>query len=535
MPNLASEELVQELVDSFRTLLDEALVVAIVSDYDLKQASEYKAAQDILEGLAKDVAFEEATGFNSSGIAEGLDGITDGLSTTETSNSHQRSRANDTDTTSSDLTSPTTENTFCVPKLTTFNSESEEDRALLLQSMFTDLKEYDIRHALKKANGDFQVALDDLLNIQYLKSTDQQPKGIDGFFQPEEDVEEIGKRGRKKGKKGKKPIGSPGSQTPRDDATSTDHAKNLKRQDEIAYLADRLNLPFDGVSEIYCRKRYASGATALEILDQHIQLGIEAEDDASKERAKELAAKYHNVPEHYMATLVQVTGSIPQWSDDIAALLSKHFAKNPWTQKLPINYTLTPLPKGEIEGFETGSYSNKAPVRQKDALQTIPTSTNLSYAQATERVQQYNRAKREAATSASQLFRRGASNSLYRQAAGYYVGVAREQSRYEHQASSTAADVLVEEQSTPTSIDLHGVYVQDGVRIARAKVQSWWNSLGEFRAEKARQQPLTVITGLGRHSAGGVSQLRQAVAAALLQEGWRIRVETGRFVVTGRR
>jgi hypothetical protein len=66
-------------------------------------------------------------------------------------------------------------------------------------------------------------------------------------------------------------------------------------------------------------------------------------------------------------------------------------------------------------------------------------------------------------------------------------------------------------------------------------VQAWWNGLGEFRTDKARQQPFTVITGLGRHSAGGVSHLRQAVAAALLQDGWKMQVETGRFVVTGRR
>jgi hypothetical protein len=88
---------------------------------------------------------------------------------------------------------------------------------------------------------------------------------------------------------------------------------------------------------------------------------------------------------------------------------------------------------------------------------------------------------------------------------------------------------------TASLIDLHGVRVQDGVRIARQRVQAWWDGLGEFRSRRAREQPFTVITGLGRHSAGGVSQMRQAVARALLQDGWQLQVETGRFVISGRR
>ncbi|KAK7414622.1 hypothetical protein QQX98_006559 [Neonectria punicea] len=531
MSSEASEALVQKLVESFRTLLDEALIVAIASDHDLNQQSEYDAAQIILKGLAQDVTTEEATGFNLSGIAETVEETTDGLSTTETSNSHEAmSRTRDTDTSSSDMASSTSGTPYSVPKLTTFNNDSEKSNILQLQSLFTRLKEDDIKYSLTKAGGDFQAALDDLLNVQYLKSTGQEQKGIDGFFQPDEDV---GAKKKKKNKKGKKPLAASGMPMVREGATSPDHVKEMKRQDEIAYLADRFNLPFGEVSEIYYRKRFASGATAVEILDQHISLGIEAQDDAGKKYAQELAQKYRNVPEEYMSTVVQVTGSITHWSDDIAALLSKHFAKNPWSQKLDINYTLTPLPQEDIEGFETG----KAVVsRAARPVVSAPKSADpQAYAQARDSFHHYSRAKREAAASAAQLSRRGTSSPLYRQAAVVYHDLARENGRLAQQASSTSADLLVEQQSTANSIDLHGVYVQDGVRIARQKVQAWWSGLGEFRTEKARQHNFTVITGLGRHSAGGVSQLRQAVAAALLQDGWKMQVETGRFVVKGRR
>jgi hypothetical protein len=271
----------------------------------------------------------------------------------------------------------------------------------------------------------------------------------------------------------------------------------------------------------------------VEILDQHILLGIETQDEAGKKRAQELAQKYRNVPEKYMPTVVQFTGSIPQWSEDIAVLISKHFAKNPWKQKLDLNYSLTPLPQDDIEGFETVAYGKAAASRGARPLASKADPS--AYAQAAEKASRYNQAKREAAASASQLNRRGAGNPLYRQAAGYYSEVAREQGRYASQATSSAADLLVDTQSSRNSIDLHGVYVQDGVRIARERVQAWWAGLGEFKSEQAKRQNFTVITGLGRHSAGGVSQLRQAVAAALLQDGWKLQVETGRFVVKGRR
>ncbi|KAF4452685.1 smr protein [Fusarium austroafricanum] len=527
-----SDELVQKLVKEFRSLLDEALVVAIASDHDLTEASQYNSAQTVLEGLAQHVTTEEATGFNPSGISNAPEDINGDESTVET-NSQPASRAHETDTTSaSDQTSSTANTSYSIPRLTSFDDDSEENKILLLQSMFSELKDFDIKHSLKKANGDVQTALDDLLNIQYLKSTGQEQKGIDGFFEPDEAV---GKKKRKNKKKGKKALGSEIPSSSSGTASpSPDDLKEMKRQDEIAYLADRLDLPFDVVSDIYHNKRCASGAAAVEILDQYMSQGIVTQDKEGKKYAQELAQKYQNVPEKYMSTIVQVTGSISQESDDIAALISKHFVKNPWTQKLDVSYQLSPLPEEDIEGFETVTRGKSRLARPISGGASFPAAPS-AYAQAAEKASQYNRAKREAAASAASLNRRGASNPLYRQAAGYYSERAREQARYEMHATSTAADLLVDKQSSSTSVDLHGVYVQDGVRIARQRVQAWWNGLGEFRTDKARQQPFTVITGLGRHSAGGVSQLRQAVAAALLQDGWKMQVETGRFIIKGRR
>lgn len=195
------------LKESFHTLLDEALIVAIANDYNLADSSSYKDAQATLEGLAQNVPTEEATGFNPSGIPQTPEGennaINDERTVTSTNSaSHRTSQVQATDKSSTDSSSFVADSPGLVPCLTSFNKNSEEDNILMLQGMFAELKGYDIRFALKKAKGDFQTALDDLLNVQYLQSTGQQLKGVDGFF-----VEETASKGKRK-KKGAR-VGTP--------------------------------------------------------------------------------------------------------------------------------------------------------------------------------------------------------------------------------------------------------------------------------------------------------------------------------------
>ncbi|KAF7558472.1 hypothetical protein G7046_g5681 [Stylonectria norvegica] len=541
MSSETSEELVQSLVDLFRTLLDETLIIAIANDRNLQNRSEYEDARSLLEALAGTAASEEASGFNPSGMSSAVentdDGPNDDLSTTETTNSRQASKNRDSDTSSSDFASSTADSNYVMPQLTSFNGDTEESKIVQLQNLFMELKEYDIKYSLQKSNGDFQTALDDLLNVQNLKSTNQQSKGIDAFFRPDDEVGKKTKKQKKKKKKGRQASASE-PQPERELDISVDQTKQMKRQDEVAYIADRLNLSFGEVWETYFRKHYSSGATTVEIMDKYVLLGITSQDKAGQQRAQELAAKYGNIPAKYMPTLVHLTGSVSQYSDDIAALLSQHFIKNPWKEKLTVSYTLKPLPD-EIEGLElaaSGKAANKNAKVASSATSKFSLGTHAAaYAQATEEAGRYHQARREASASASALYRRGASNPLYRQAAAAYADDAREHGRYAQQATSTAADHFVQGQSSANTIDLHGVYVRDGVRIALQRVQAWWTNLGEFRSQKARQQTFTVITGQGRHSAGGHSQLRKAVAAALLQDGWKMEVQTGSFVVNGRR
>ncbi len=135
---------------------------------------------------------------------------------------------------------------------------------------------------------------------------------------------------------------------------------------------------------------------------------------------------------------------------------------------------------------------------------------------------------------AASLARRGASDPLYRQGVIVFTERAREGLQTARANNFTEAQRQVDATSTLFKIDLHGVSVIDGVKIAKARVRAWWESLGEDRTKKARLHGFTVVTGLGRHSVNGVSRLRQAVFAALKNDGWKVTTLSGQFYITGR-
>ncbi|RDA92408.1 hypothetical protein CP533_4696 [Ophiocordyceps camponoti-saundersi (nom. inval.)] len=522
---MAEPDLVQRLVGSFHTLLDEALIVAIAGDYDLNNPASFDAARSTLQRLAHNVPSEEATGFNPSGIPVSRDEARDDAavaSTTSASLSRPTS-----ETIATDLSSVTSSSAavaepldLAQPRITSFDNDSDESKTRLLQSMFCEMREFDVQYSLKKANGDFQSALDDLLDMQYLQSTGQQVKGIDGFFDHEDDSSK-----NKRKKKRKKRGASTSASTP---SSQNDSIVRDNGSDEIDYIAERFNIRSDEVSGIYNKNRRCGGATVVELLDSYISHGVASQDDAGRQQADVLTRRYRNVPEKYLLTIVQVAGSISQFADDLAALLNKHFSRKPKSQKLNLGYRLTPLPQEDIEGGGgTVATIKQLPAQSSAAPEDFNRAMQLAHS--------HRQAKRDAVASAARLHRSGAANPLYRQAASVYAEKARDEAKQAQQAASSAADLFVAQHSTDCSVDLHGVPVHDGVRIALQKTRDWWDGLGEFRAKKAKDQGFTVITGLGRHCAGGVSRMRQSVAAALLQDRWKLQVLTGMFVVTGRR
>jgi len=147
------------------------------------------------------------------------------------------------------------------------------------------------------------------------------------------------------------------------------------------------------------------------------------------------------------------------------------------------------------------------------------------------------------ASQASSLLR-GRAGPLGRQGAVVYTERLREALSLQRAHISREADAIVAKNSTKTSVDLHGVNVADGVRIADQRLRAWWDAIcndessarrgGAKRTVREGGGGFTVITGQGKHSKGGVSPMRQTVGAYLRNNGWRFEVLTGGFLVTGR-
>ncbi|KAJ4393121.1 hypothetical protein N0V93_002328 [Gnomoniopsis smithogilvyi] len=411
------------LIEEFRTRLDDTLVIAILSDFDLTQ--QYDEAHAILEGLAQNVTAEEASVFHEAGL-EPTDETTSsrnaaGLSGVEW---HDTTGASHATTDSAWLHSETSSNidwSHCLseqfesldlPKDVDVAALDEDGKVAELKLMFAELNEVDLKLTLKKVKGDFTKACEELLNLQFLEENDRQAKEKD---------------------------------------------KGKNRLDVDYRLA-----PID----------------------------LSEREDAS------------NVGPTKSSRLVR-RNSLPR------IITSQNVG-----EKNPISAPISPV-------IKPTDWQTVRP--KKKTYNELATEAAASRAFANQTM--------EAAYSA---YRRGKSDALYRPVAGVLAEQAKERRARARLLEQEQHEAFVDRTASADSIDLHGVPVADGVQIALDRTQSWWVALGENRVKKAREQGFVVVTGLGIHSSSGVSRLRQEVGAALKREGWRVRVETGQFVVTGK-
>jgi hypothetical protein len=216
--------------------------------------------------------------------------------------------------------------------------------------------------------------------------------------------------------------------------------------------------------------------------------------------------------------------------------------QNPKGQKLTINYkAVSPaINDGELEGAKDFVQSPRAkrspvmlsPLTPKLTTLSPPPPPAAAAASPSPTLTDFNAAHLRAA--AASLRRMG---PLGRQGAAVYAERAREETRALAARASLEAEARVARQSSDSSVDLHGVFVLDGVRIAKERVWAWWHGLGgegSSRAAAAKKKGFTIVTGVGKHSVNGVSRLRQAVGAYLRNDGWKVETLTGSFYVTGR-
>lgn len=182
--------------DEFRSALDESLIIAIVGDYDL--TAQFEEARAILQGLSQDAEAEEASRFNAAGVDGDVDGLSGIEGPANTNSSHSISGSKHcTDISSRTDFSDTLSEQFellDLPKDVDVLALDEDGKIAELKVMFPLLKDMDIKFSLRKADGDFTKACEELLSTQFLEENGLRPKGIDGAFRQDNHV------GYKKGK-----------------------------------------------------------------------------------------------------------------------------------------------------------------------------------------------------------------------------------------------------------------------------------------------------------------------------------------------
>ncbi|KAI1380319.1 hypothetical protein F4677DRAFT_255948 [Hypoxylon crocopeplum] len=409
-------------------------------------------------------------------------------------------------------------------------SDSEKERQLL--EMFISLNPTDIRLTLQTANGDVSLAIDELLNLEWLEQSGQRFKSVDGFDKSGDNAPSKKKKGKKKKAAKLASLKAVTSENPSEGANLSDAVHS----DNITLISDRLNLAPSEVAGIYQQQNASPGATVVKIMDNYIALGLQPDYHLLSE-VQEATDKFSWVPREYVKAIFEICSTQDE-AIDIIGILADHFEKPPYL-KYDISYRL-------VASYAEAAAMNE-PVDASHLKTASKTFSNMllpaigSSRQPSTGLQAAAVASRSLAestnhsyTSAAAAFKKGKSDPLFRQAGAYYADRAREQAASYQQASTIEANHLVDQNSAKDMIDLHGVTVQDGVQIARERVLAWWQGLGEERARKAKNG-FTVITGLGRHSPDGKSRLRSNVFKALVADGWKAEVSTGRFVVTGRR
>ncbi|KAI0973252.1 hypothetical protein F4678DRAFT_426194 [Xylaria arbuscula] len=529
----------RELIDELCSLLDEATILSISNDYDLGNPKEFTAAREVLLAISKDVAAEEATGFNPTGfgghgstgpesVPEGDLKSNDGLTTTtDTWSSHSRNN------TMSSSPSQTSEREIPgIIHVSALDDLTNQEKLSRLAAMFVSLKQIDIRMALQKAKGDANLAMDELLSLQLLEQAGERPKGVDGFYVSDDDASMSRKKARKKKNKIAKSAASKGKDMTTSSGESSKGA--AVDNDNINFLEDHFFMLLPNESaDIYRRSKSSLGAAIVEAVDTYIALGLAPYNVPGHIRQiEEQQKRVPWIPAKYFIPIFDMTTSHRRAIEVINAL-ADHFEK-PAYVRYDVPYSA--IASDQEQASELPIQSNFGS-SWKDA----PSSPNAKSRTTSVRLQDIGASRAALAevmtqsfSSASSAYRRGKSDPLMRQAAGFYAERGRSEADSHRQLVSMEADLLVDQQSTADTIDLHGVSVQDGVDIAIDRVWNWWNALGENKVRKARENGLKIVTGLGRHSSDGKSRLRINVCKALYADGWKVEVLTGACLVTGR-
>ena len=408
----------------------------------------------------------------------------------------------------------------------TLSGASQDDKVGYLTEMFPSVALFTIRHTLQKSDNDVDRAMDVLLNLAFFdeKLPDEDgdtvsvPKGIDGF----EGSSDIGqKKGRKRKTKNKNNRSQVSSASVSECELPPVNKWNAGQED-IEFICSRTHpvLTRENIASTYHSQSASLSATIRSLAVAHGPKDEETinEDPVMVEQVAELAQVFPSVAPTTLAGLLKITRNSISAANELTAAMVSRPAPPSVSELIQITTTRPPLDLG-----------TEAPTRRPAASRV---AADYNHARGSAGVHYV--AGADAFTKASAAYRRGKSDRMMGGAAAYYSAVGRDHLERARRNASAAADALVDSQSSNSVLDLHGISVQDAVRIASERVSEWWESLGDSRYMRGTGPvEYRIVTGLGRHSHDGTSRLGPAVGKMLAREGWRVEVGEGVLTVTG--
>jgi hypothetical protein len=543
------DDLVVQIEAQYCPPLDPALVSAILLDYDVENAEDLAAARRTLDELKEDAILNEAVAFDPSGTgAVDQDPISNDHTESHVGTSASQSRETDSTSLTNDISALDFDDGLTESasedetreKVTDFDQLDEATKIRRLQRIFRELSRYTIQHTLRKYNGKWDAAVDDLLSQAALLNADGLSaedlvvaKGIDGFS--EQHHLQRGRKGKARNRKPRNPNERRSSSLPGLHEASRADTKNTWKTaaEDINFIASRTGMSTAHISSIY----YSKGASVSQTIGA--VLGSLFEDRTTSRvddaivvtQATELKHDFPTISMDYLQALIKITYP----SRDAAHELAKALVSKPSTTDaggIRIIPQFAPL-----DGVDGNTSWNE--ITRKARSATSSRSTSLDVASSAARKDAYAQAQAIAYSKAGAAHRKARSDRLMGGAAAYYGQLGREYAALSSSAAAETADRLVASQSMSNELDLHGVDVANAVRIAREKVAAWWDRLGENRVNgrtgaEERLAGYRIVVGLGKHSEGGRSKLGPAVTKMLKQEGWRVESLGAVVTVKGR-